>query len=93
MDKNEYIKLPKDNKGTYDIYHKRYYITTRKFREGIMKMMTRYTIPLSVYEEYIDDDMNFINLQEAYLACKNYVNIIKIQNLVERKTIEIEKDI
>ena len=36
MNENEFIKLPKDSKGTYDIYHKRYYLKTRKFREGIV---------------------------------------------------------
>lgn len=96
MDTKDEIEVPPEPKqSTYKLYHRKYYIKTRKFREQIMRWLNKFEVPLSVYEDYVDDDMGFVDLESAYLAIGNYVNLIKIQNIIKRteEQINIENQI
>lgn len=78
MNKTDIIKNEK--KTTYELKHKKYYYKTRKYKDAIIRWMSKYEIPLSVYVDYIDDDMEFIDLENAYLAILTYINILKIKS-------------
>jgi hypothetical protein len=70
---------------TYKLRHKTYYYKTRRYTDSIKRLMARFPIPLSVYEQYIDDDMEFVDLESAYLAIKSYTEILRLrQNINEQ---------
>jgi len=85
MNKEELINLPETEptKSTYSLGHRNYYYKTRKYKDAINRWFKRYDIPLSVYERYIDDEMEWVELEDAYLAIYNYVNLLKIERLLD----------
>lgn len=94
METKDEIELPPEPKqSTYKLYHRKYYIRVRKYREQIMRWLSKFQVPLSIYEEYIDDDMGFIDLENAYLAIGNYVNLLKLQNIIKKTEEYIENEI
>lgn len=81
MNKSDIIEIEnKPKKTTYQMKHRKYYYKTRKYTDAIKRYMSKYEIPLSVYENYVDDDMDFIDLENAYLAINSYVCLLKIKN-------------
>lgn len=70
---------------TYKLKHRAYYYRTRKYTDAITRWLKKYPIPLTVYEKYIDDDMEFVDLEAAYLAIHIYVNMLKLQGNMERQ--------
>lgn len=94
MDTKDEIEIPIEPKqSTYKLYHRKYYIKTRKFREQIMRWLNKFEVPLTVYENYVDDDMDFVDLENAYLAIGNYVNLLKLQNIIKKTEQHIENEI
>lgn len=91
MNKNDIIDIdnlddkPITKKITYTLSHRNYYYRVRKYKDAIKRWFKRYEIPLSVYEAYIDENMDFndIDLENAYLAIFNYVNLLKIEKLLK----------
>lgn len=91
MEQKDIIDILDDNdkpttkKITYTLSHRNYYYRVRKYKDAIKRWFKRYEIPLSVYEAYIDENMDFndIDLEDAYLAIFNYVNLLKIERLLK----------
>jgi hypothetical protein len=92
MDTKDVIDLEpsKPKKNSYTLCHRAYYYRVRKYKDAIKRWLNKYPIPLSVYEDYIDEEMNFkdIDLENAYLAIFNYVNLLKIERLLDNHSFE-----
>ena len=96
MNKNDIIDIdnlddkPTTKKITYTLSYRKYYYRVRKYKDAIKRWFKRYEIPLNVYEQYINEDMEIedVDLENAYLAIYNYVNLLKIERLLNNHTFE-----
>lgn len=70
---------------TYELRHRKYYHKTRKYTDAITRYLKKYPIPPSIYEKYIDEEDNWIDIEPAYLAISIYVNMLKTQQMIERQ--------